>query len=191
MKPISLLREEAQMVVSGEAVCIVRPLRTQPLDVLDMAGVMYGKGWIGLMYRDPSGDASKNRGTTFGCYYGAVGDQLWVREEWDNMHGRMMYRASEPEWMERPGCCSSQKCRWMPAASMAHWRSRMDVEILSIRCWRAYQSATSKEDWRWPKFPYGTNPWCWNITVSLSGSLHPTEGNSWNRGTKEGEVYDV
>lgn len=182
MKPLLLHTEEVRHLLRGEATCIVRPLKTQPLDVLDMAGVMYGKGWIGLMYRDPDGDASKNRGTTFGCSYGTVGDQLWVREDWDNMHGRMMYRADEPDDMERPGYCASKKCRWMTAVTMARWRSRMDVEILSIRCWRAFLSATTKEDWRSRMFPYRTNPWCWNITVRMSGDLHPTVGNDWNRG---------
>jgi len=160
MKPLSLHTEEVRHLLQGEAACIVRPLKTQPLDVLDMAGVMYGKGWVGLMYRDPD-NADNNRGTTFKCSYGTMGDQMWVREDHvDSMGGGTIYRADL-----HPDTYTATSSGWLTAVTMAQWRSRMTVEILSIRCWRAFQSATTKEDWTSRKFPYRTNPWCWNITV--------------------------
>lgn len=123
----------------------------------------------------------------FGCPYGKVGDQLWVRETWCPRSGGMLamdrvciprYRASDelrPEW----------GFRWRSSIHMPRWASRITLEITDIRVQRLHD--ISNDDINAEGFPVCTdappheafankwveingkgswqnNPWVWAIS---------------------------
>ena len=167
MKSICLTTDEARSLMSSGEACAIRKLNTQPIDVLDMAGKMYGKGWIGLMHRDPHGKLYNNRGTTFGCRYGKMGDMLWVREKWAVDGSLDRARAAHEDILDGIGYGPYYEADaeqqgaghvWRPAIMMPRWCSRLTVQIEAVRCWRRYVSEAKNRN-----IPSAKNPWCWNI----------------------------
>jgi hypothetical protein len=58
--------------------------------------------------------------------YGQVGDRLWVRETFSELHEGVAYRATAPN-----ACLKNTK--WKPSIFMPRWASRITLEITDVR----------------------------------------------------------
>src|SRR6478752_498640 len=72
------------------------------------------------------------------CFYGAVGDRLWVRETWYSSitetenPDSVCYRADD----EMLSWFREKAYKWKPSIFMPRWASRITLEIVSVRCER-------------------------------------------------------
>ena len=95
--------------------------------VLVMQGALLGRYAATFEHRETG-----ERHTAF-CPYGVAGDQLWVRETFDDMHGMTLYRANpEDEAIFPP--CTTGKCRWKPSIFMPRALSRIQLDLVAVRC---------------------------------------------------------
>lgn len=81
----------------------------------------------------------------YACPYGCVGDRLWVRETFDDMHGSVIYRAN-PEDADGFPPCGSKTCHWRSPIHMPRALSRITLEITGVRVERVQD--ISEEDAR-------------------------------------------
>ena len=76
--------------------------------------------------------------------YGQPGDSLWVREtffyEWPNDYPpddmrdcRIVYRATEPDYIDDEMREASPSYKWSPSIHMPRWASRITLEVTGIR----------------------------------------------------------
>jgi len=92
---------------------------------------------------DVPGDSTSER---VSCPYGAIGDQLWVRESLrfvaagENPHEHAVYAADGVRVRRDPGlagwCCDGMAyglARSVPSIHMPRWASRITLEIVSVR----------------------------------------------------------
>jgi hypothetical protein len=119
-RPIIMTGESVRAILDGRKTATRRVVKPQPVDI-DECGP----------YRQvPIVD----RGLTFmdrhhiACPYGAVGDRLWVRENWGYVEGQpeRYYQADaiESTWPVE---------RWRPSIHMPRAWSRLTLEITAVR----------------------------------------------------------
>lgn len=107
--------------------------------VLVMQGALLGRYAATFELRETG-----ERHTAF-CPYGVAGDQLWVRETFDDMHGMTLYRANpEDEAIFPP--CTTGKCRWKPSIFMPRALSRIQLDLVAVRCERV-QEISEADAW--------------------------------------------
>lgn len=77
------------------------------------------------------------------CPYGKRGDHLWVKETWIGSQTSIMgyFRADLQYWNHAtnkpsPDCGQPELCKWKPSIFMPRWRSRLTLEVLSVRAER-------------------------------------------------------
>lgn len=123
--------------------------------------------------------------------YGMPGDRLYVRESWDDMHGRLMYRASEPQ-MISPGGCGS--CLWKSPVTMPRRYSRIALEVGEVRVLRVQEigavdamlsgvdfddaAAAQKGNGAGYLVPFlgpwnPENPWVWVVSFTVAEETEP------------------
>ncbi|TBO64366.1 hypothetical protein EXU18_24510 [Klebsiella pneumoniae] len=110
-------------------------------------------------WADSNATGNHVRSKLFSCPFGAVGDQIWVREAF-RVHSRatdvatLVYKASERNsWTEQTHRVPVAVCnkpatpvKWTPSLHMPRWASRIVLEITDVRVERL--NAISEEDAR-------------------------------------------
>lgn len=79
----------------------------------------------GTHWLDIQTEVDDNSHTEIFCPYGALGDQLWVRETWGPCAGGVVYRADG-------GTVCPDGGKWKPSIFMPRWASRISLEIEAV-----------------------------------------------------------
>lgn len=142
---------------------ILSGTKTQTRRVVGARGAFWDRSYTGTVERD---GVLRFRVGTEGtivhgspevrCPYGAVGDQLWVREAWAPFVGpdgrdHVAFRSTcAPDgsflWGGDGEIAQMQIHRWRPSIHMPRWASRLTLEVTSVRVARV--QSISEDDAR-------------------------------------------
>ena len=194
-RPIIFSGEMVRAILDGRKTQTRRIVKPQPT-IENLHRIDVVPKTLGLYY-----DWSKEGNVmSLACPYGKPGDKLWVREtffyEWpdedppDDMRDcRIVYRASEPDYITSDMRESVSSYRWSSSIHMPRWASRITLEITGVRVERlvditdsdcyaegitSLQNDILGEPYYsykdlWDKlnakrgYPWDSNPWVWVI----------------------------
>lgn len=111
----------------------------------------------------------------FHCPYGQPGDQLWVRETFDDVHGSVLYRAN-PEDAEDFPPCGGKRCHWKPSIFMPRWASRITLEIVGVRVERVQEITPDDARAEGVEHLYAPR----NAFANLWDSINAKRGYGWD-----------
>lgn len=82
------------------------------------------------------------------CPYGAVGDRLWVRESFFNLHRENKWPAALTFRADRPGLLElgGQRVVWTPGIHMPRWACRLVLEVTAVRV-EHLRALTGRDAW--------------------------------------------
>ena len=178
-RPILFSAPMVRALLAGTKTQTRRALRIQPLDVLPMNGEHTGREWVGLMQREP-----EPKGVAFRCKFGVPGDRLWVREttaefiDYDYIDGRevelgrdIVYRADGED--------QKRHSKWRPSIHMPRERSRITLEIVSVRVERLQDISEADADAEGcERLDFERYDCDWNLCPKCGGTrLHRALGN--------------
>lgn len=133
-RPIILKAHEVRGILDGRQTQLRRIMKLQPENEPEWAG-----GWnihskhISVavdVFNQMRGKMLRNDPTP--CPYGKPGDRLWGRETWnDNWCDEVLYRATIGGTAREAGY--SREPVWRPSSQMPRQRSRILLEIVSVR----------------------------------------------------------
>lgn len=136
-RPILFKTPMVQAILKGRKSQTRRVVKPQPIsDRVGMCNASYcGRPNTWLV----SGSVSEytchgNQAPEWGCPYGVVGDQLWVRETWQPRSHLPLAKIQRPYYLaDDPTARGKGFSPWKPSIFMPRWASRITLEITSVR----------------------------------------------------------
>lgn len=141
--PILFSGPMVQAILSGQKTVTRRAMKVQP-QLLGKLWQVYGAGWSAGM---SSVTAVPGHSLATKCPYGQVGDRLWVRESFADLHGtgvehrpapagplqRYAYAADSPPGSYADDARKSYGIKWKPSIHMPRTACRILLEVTAVR----------------------------------------------------------
>ncbi len=145
MKSISFNSETIRAIPDGRKTQTRRVIKPQPCDwVEEIHYHEEQKAWELIGYE--MGEKTSTYGfpgqLPLKCFYGKVGDRLWVRETWCEEHP--IFPTQSTIYYKAKDKLPYKKLKWKSAIHMPRWASRITLEITDIRVERLQE--ISEED---------------------------------------------
>lgn len=126
-RPILFSGPMVSAILDGRKTQTRRVIKPQPLKSSHYGDVEESDKYPGEWFQWEGGD----RGESFTCPYGNVGDRLWVRERF-MAESRNTIHYYADGW----GYSDCPDSRWKPSIHMPRWASRITLDVTGVRVQR-------------------------------------------------------